>query len=110
MELDPNMLGLFMVVEGYTTDRVKFNKNSKYIEKVSNPDKELENRLNNALSTKGADGKVQNYGVDINDWGIGPLFEGGWDDIYHGSVFIPLNNDPISAQIGQSNLNRAEAR
>lgn len=110
MELDPNMLGLFMVVEGYTTDRVKFNKNSKYIEKISNPDKELENRLNNALSTKGANGKVQNYGVDINDWGIGPLFEGGWDDIYHGSVFIPLNNDPVSAQIGQSNLNRAEAR
>lgn len=110
MQLDPNMLGLFLVVEGYTTDRVKFNKNSKYIEKVSNPDKQLEDRLNQALSIKGPDGKIQKYNVDINDWRLGPLFEGGWDDIYHGSIFIPLNNDPISAQIGNSGLDRTEAR
>ncbi|MEE3343998.1 MAG: hypothetical protein VZS44_07910 [Bacilli bacterium] len=58
MELDPSMLGQFMVVEAYSTDRVKFNKNSKYIEKVSNPDKALEDRINNALSIKGLDGKV----------------------------------------------------
>ena len=110
MQLDPNMLGQFLVVEGYSTDRVKFNKNSKYIEKISNPDKELEERLSQALSTKGLDGKVQKYDVDINDWGLGFLFEGGWDDIYHASVFIPLNNDPISAQIGSSDLDRSEAR
>ena len=110
MQLDPNMLGQFLVVEGYSTDRVKFNKNSKYIEKVSNPTKELEERLSEALSTKGLDGKVQKYDVDINDWGLGFLFEGGWDDIYHANVFIPLNNDPISAQIGSSNLDRSEAK
>ena len=110
MQLDPNMLGQFLVVEGYSTDRVKFNKNSKYIEKVSNPTKELEERLSQALSTKGLDGKVQKYDVDINDWGLGFLFEGGWDDIYHANVFIPLNNDPISAQIGSSGLDRSEAK
>ena len=110
MQLDPNMLGQFMVVEAYSTDRVNFNKNSKYIEKVSNPDKALEERLNNALSVKGPDGKVKNYGVDINDWGLGFLFEGGWDDIYHANVFIPLNNDPISAQIGNDTLKRDDAR
>ena len=110
MQLDPNMLGQFMVVEAYSTDRVNFNKNSKYIEKVSNPDKALEERLNNALSVKGPDGKVKKYGVDINDWGLGFLFEGGWDDIYHANVFIPLNNDPISAQIGNDTLKRDDAR
>ena len=110
MQLDPNMLGQFLVVEGYSTDRVKFNKNSKYIEKISNPTKELEERLSQALSVKGLDGKVQKYDVDINDWGLGFLFEGGWDDIYHANVFIPLNNDPISAQIGNSSLNRSEAK
>ena len=109
MDLDPNMIGQFLVVEGYSTDRVKFNKNSKYIEKVNNPDKNLENRLNNALSVKGLDGKIQKYGVDINDWGLGFLFEGGWDDIYHGNIFIPLNNDPLSAQIGNDNLKRDDA-
>jgi len=42
MELDPNMLGLFLVVNAYTTDRVNFNKNSKYVEEVKNPSKALE--------------------------------------------------------------------
>lgn len=110
MDLDPNMIGQFLVVEGYSTDRVKFNKNSKYIEKVNNPDKNLENRLNNALSVKGPDGKIQKYGVDINDWGLGFLFEGGWDDIYHGNVFIPLSNDPLLGQIGNDTLKRDDAR
>lgn len=110
MDIDPNMLGLFLVVEGYTTDRINFNKNSKYIEKINNPDKELENRLNEALSVKGLDGKVQKYDVDINDWNLGFLFEGGWDDIYHANVFIPLNNDPLSAQIGNDTFKRDDAR
>ena len=110
MDLDPNMIGQFLVVEGYSTDRVKFNKNSKYIEKVNNPDKSLENRLNNALSVKGPDGKIQKYDVDINDWGLGFLFEGGWDDIYHGNVFIPLSNDPLLGQIGNDTLKRDDAR
>ena len=110
MDIDPNMLGLFLVVEGFTTDRINFNKNSKYVEKVNNPSKELENRLNEALSIKGLDGKVQKYDVDINDWNLGFLFEGGWDNIYHANVFIPLNNDPLSAQIGNDTLKRDDAK
>jgi len=93
------MLGLFMVVTAYTTDRVDFNRNSKYIEEVKNPSEALEQTMNNALSIKGPDGKVQDYGIDIDDWGLGsiPIIEGGYDSIYRANVFIPLNNDPVSA-------------
>lgn len=82
-----NMFAQFLVVEAYTTDKVNFDKNSQYIEKVSNPDSSLEQRMKTALST---DNKKSNYDVDIKDhW-----FEWwGYDDIYRGTMFIPLNNN-----------------
>ena len=86
--LDPRRFGLFLMVSGYTTDRWKFDTNSKYIEKVSNPDKALADRMSKALST---DKDNSNYNVDIDDWGLGWLFEGGYDDIYRGTIYIPLN-------------------
>jgi len=36
------MFGQFLVVEAYASDKVKFDTNSKYIEKINNPDEELE--------------------------------------------------------------------
>lgn len=98
--LDPNMFGHFMVVSAYTTDRAKFNTDSRYIEKVKNPDKSLEERIKRGLSTNE---DKNDYELDINDkWGI---FELTYDDIYRGNIFIPLNNDPVSAQTGWGNDN-----
>lgn len=94
--LDPRRFGLFLMVTGYTTDRWKFKKDSKYIEQAT-PSKELANRMSAALST---DKDNKNYEVDIDDWGLGWLTEGSWDDIYRGTVYIPLNpsrNAAISA-------------
>ena len=98
--IDPNMLGHFLVVSAYTTDKININTNSRYIEKVKNPDKSLEERLIKGLSTN----KDKNdYELDIDDkWG---LFELTYDDVYRGNVFIPLNNDPVSAQTGWGNDN-----
>lgn len=106
--IDPNMLGHFMVVSAYTTDKINFNTNSRYVEKVKNPNKSLEERIIKGLSTN----KDKNdYEIDIdNKFG---WFELTWDDIYRGSVFIPLNNDPISAQTGWGsgdNIKLNEAR
>ena len=104
--LDPNMFGHFMVVSAYTTDKVKFKTDSNYIEKVKNPDKDLENRIIKGLSTN----KDKNdYELDVDDkWG---WFELTYDDIYRGNVFIPLNNDPVSAQTGWgSDNNLTETR
>ena len=94
--LDPKRFGLFLMVTGYTTDRWKFKKDSKYIEQAT-PSKDLANRMSAALST---DKDNKNYEVDIDDWGLGWITEGSWDDIYRGTVYIPLNpnrNAAISA-------------
>ena len=94
--LDPRRFGLFLMVTGYTTDRWKFKKDSKYIEQAT-PSKDLANRMSAALST---DKDNKNYEVDIDDWGLGWITEGSWDDIYRGTVYIPLNpnrNAAISA-------------
>ena len=99
-QLDPKMLGQFIVVSAYTTDKVKFNKNSNYIEQVKNPDEALENRIKTALSTNK---DKNNYSLDIDYWFYG-------DTAYRGNVFIPLNNDPISAQMGNSSLKMDEAK
>lgn len=87
---DKNKVGQFLVVEAYTTDRIPLNKDSQYIEKVRNPDSNLENMISRALST---DNKKSDYSIDIND----KLFEFGYDDVYRGTMFIPLNNNPVAA-------------
>ena len=94
--LDPRRFGLFLMVTGYTTDRWNFKKDSKYIEQATSS-KELADRMSRALST---DKDNKNYEVDIDDWGLGWLTEGSYDDIYRGTVYIPLNpnrNAAISA-------------
>ena len=103
--IDPNMFGHFMVISAYTTDKVNFDINSKYIEKVKNPDSNLEDRIIKGLSTN----KDKNdYELDVDDkFGF---LELTYDDVYRGNVFIPLNNDPVSAQTGWGgnvNLNKA---
>ena len=97
--VDTDMLGHFMVVSAYTTDKVGFDKESNYIKKVKNPDKALEDRISRALSS---DKDKKNYSVDVDDkWRI---FEWTSDDVYRGQIFIPLNNDPLSAHMEDTNL------
>lgn len=96
---DTSMFGQFLVVDAYTTDKIDFDKKSKYIEKVQNPDKDLEERLERGLSTnindKASKPNKPNYGVDAKDkWTI---FEWGWDNIYRANLFIPIINNPNAA-------------
>lgn len=91
------MFGQFLVVEAYASDKIPFkDKSSQFMEKINNPTKELEDRLNNALSTAPS-GKASNYGLDVKDhWS---LFEMTYDDIYRGNLFIPINQNPNSAML-----------
>ena len=89
-----NMFGQFLIVEAYATDDIKLDKNSQYIEKVQNPDEKLAKRLQNALST---DSKKSDYKVDIKDKWL--LLEWGYNDIYRGNIFIPLNQNPNAAML-----------
>jgi hypothetical protein len=84
------------MVSGVTTDRWNFKKDSKYVEKVTST-KDLADTMSRALST---DKDNKNYEVDIDDWGLGWITEGGYDDIYRGTIYIPLNpnrNAAVSA-------------
>lgn len=86
-----DMFAQFLAVEAYTTDKVKFKTDSKYIEKVNNPE-EVVDRLQMALSS--SEGKKKgkaDYEIDIKDWW--QPFEMTYDDIYRGTMFIPLNNN-----------------
>lgn len=80
------MFGQFLVIEGYTTDKVKFKYDSQFVEKIA-PTEEIEEKMKTALST---DSKKSNYDIDVqNHW-----FElWGYDDIYRANLFIPLNNN-----------------
>ena len=93
-----NMFSQFLIVEGYATDKIAFdNKKSQYIEKVSHPDSSLESRINAALST---DNKNSNYKIDVKDKFA--LFELTYNDVYRGTVFIPINNNPAAALLNES--------
>lgn len=93
----------FLVIGAYTTDKVEFNKNSKFIKKIKHPTEDLEQRLIRGLSTND---DRDNYSIDVDDhWGF---IEGFWDDIYRANVFIPLNQNPNAAVNAQGDQ-RTEA-
>ena len=93
-----NMFSEFLIVEAYTTDKINLdNKNSQYIEKVKNPSEDLENRINQALST---DSKKSNYKIDVKD--KLSLFELTYNDVYRGTIFIPINNNPAAAMLNNN--------
>ena len=95
---DKNMFSEFLIVEAYTTDKIDLNnKNSQYIEKVKNPSEDLENRINQALST---DNKKSNYKIDVKD--KLSLFELTYNDVYRGTIFIPINNNPAAAMLNDN--------
>lgn len=80
------LFGQFMVFTAYTTDKVKFNTNSKYVHKISDPSVELDSRMEKALSTNK---DKDDYDIDRQDWW--ELF--GYNDFYKASLFIPMTND-----------------
>ena len=93
----------FLVIGAYTTDKVEFNKNSKFIKKIKHPTENLEQRLIRGLSTND---DRDDYSIDGDDhWGF---IEGFWDDIYRANVFIPLNQNPNAAVNAQGDQ-RTEA-
>lgn len=75
----------FLVVRAYTTDQLDINTKSRFIKKLK-PSEALAQRI--SAHTNLSD-------IDIDDH-IG-IFEWNYDDLYGGSVFIPLNQHPAGA-------------
>lgn len=104
--LDDRRFGLFLMIDGVTTDKWKFNTKSEWVEKVD-PDPLLEQEMTRALSTNK---DKNNYNIDVDDtWGF---LEGTWDDIYRGTLYIPLTyniNAAINAYGDQVNITSARS-
>lgn len=92
----------FFVVQGYTTDRTfrgndRF-KDSQYLKEVK--DTSIADKMKKALSSK----ENGEYEIDPYDkWGI-LEFWNGWDDIYTGTMYIPITSNQNSPYLayGQS--------
>lgn len=82
--LDWRRFGQFLIVAGTTTDKWKFDTSSKWIEQVD-PTEDLQNRMKKALGDKD-----NPYDVDFNDSWLGWITEGSYDDVYRGTVYIPI--------------------
>ena len=92
----------FFVVQGYTTDRTfKGNdrfKDSQYLKEVQ--DTSIADKMKKALSSK----ENGEYEIDPYDkWGIFEFWN-GWDDIYTGTMYIPITSNQNSPYLayGQS--------
>ena len=92
----------FFVFRGYTTDKVLGNntkfKDSEYIKEVNDPS--IADRMKSALSTK----ETGEFEIDPYDKPGILEFWNGWDDIYVGTVYIPITPNQNSAYLayGQS--------
>lgn len=110
-KLDSRRFGLFLMIDGVTTDRIfkgnKMFEQSNFLYKESNPDSGLVDQLQMALST---DKDRSNYEIDpLDKWTFIDALNGGWDDIYRGTVYLPLSTNQISgAMFGGTDITRKQ--
>lgn len=90
--VDYSQFGQFMIVDGYIVKPSSDDpfRNSNYVTKVSSDSDEIK-LVEKVLSTN----KDQdNYTIDPDDWGI---FEGSYQNVYKGSIYIPITSDQLKA-------------
>ncbi len=92
--VDKNQLGLFITLDGITTDKANLtNTESQYIAPLKQTD-ELVEQIREGLAT-GEGSNKKPYVFDINNW----YDWNGYDHIYEGTVFIPLSTDVNNAWV-----------
>ena len=103
---DLDKIGLFLVTEGQTSSKAGV-KNSNFVKIKDNPDY---GELRRVLGGKGPDGKYMEYELDEPDWyNPSEWFGSGYDIIYEGTVYIPINNNPLQASTGAGNRRKQSA-
>lgn len=103
--IDMSKFGHFLVLRGLTNSKAKIIKNGKKIDIDdadsqymidSSDDSQLYDIISQTLSNK----ETGEYKLDPNDWWI---FEGGWDRIYSGNIFIPISMNTINGMNADEN-------
>lgn len=113
-DFDKSKFAPFIVVSGITTDGLTNidKQNNTFITEVKQTP-ELVQELKNSLSV-GSGKNIQYPDIDEYDWSewLMPEFINGYDHIFKGNIFIPLNMNKSAAALGGNqdlNINTAQS-
>lgn len=113
-DFDKSKFAPFIVVSGITTDNLMEidKKNNTFITEVKQTP-ELVQELKNSLAV-GSGKNIQYPGIDEYDWSewLIPEFINGYDHLFKGNIFIPLNMNKSAAALGGNqnlNINSAQS-
>lgn len=103
---NPKMFQQYFIINAYAVDRdgsIIKNPNSKYFQKIKDPDDQLVKRIQKGLT----DDDKNPYTIDVDNW----YDFNGHDDIYQGTVYMPItynNLQAITASKGSTNNGKLE--
>lgn len=89
---NPKMFQQYFIINAYAVDRdgsIIKNPNSKYFQKIKDPDDQLVKRIQKGLT----DDAKNPYTIDIDNW----YDFNGHDDIYQGTVYMPITYNNLQA-------------
>ena len=95
---DLRRVGLFITADCWSSNKAGIHA-SNFVEVLSNPDY---TKFKSLLSKKGPDGKFKEYEIDEDSYWISDWF-GFHDNLYQGTVYIPISNNELQASIGSGN-------
>lgn len=89
---NPKMFQQYFIINAYAVDRdgsIIKNPNSKYFQKIKDPDDQLVKRIQKGLT----DDDKKPYTIDVDNW----YDFNGHDDIYQGTVYMPITYNNLQA-------------
>lgn len=89
---NPKMFQQYFIINAYAVDRdgsIIKNPNSKYFQKIKDPDDQLVKRIQKGLT----DDAKNPYTIDVDNW----YDFNGHDDIYQGTVYMPITYNNLQA-------------
>lgn len=89
---NPKMFQQYFIINAYAVDRdgsIIKNPNSKYFQKIKDPDDQLVKRIQKGLT----DDANNPYTIDVDNW----YDFNGHDDIYQGTVYMPITYNNLQA-------------
>lgn len=89
---NPKMFQQYFIINAYAVDRdgsIIKNPNSKYFQKIKDPDDQLVERIQKGLT----DDDKNPYTIDVDNW----YDFNGHDDIYQGTVYMPITYNNLQA-------------
>lgn len=95
---NPNKFGAFIVAEGYTTENNGI-KRSPFVKYIKDPSEEQIELIKRSL-TVGTGKDKQTPDIDTWDWYNPMDWIFGAEDIFKASIYIPINNNQLSAITG----------